>query len=80
MTKQPTSREETLAMLESAALESESNERIAESSFDARYAAAENDGALAHVTTTPEFHEWMAARAQTDAAWGRWAQLVDGMS
>ena len=29
-------------------------------------------------TRSPEFTEWMAARARTDEAWGRWAMAMDG--
>ena len=31
------------------------------------------------VTKSPEFHEWMAARARTDDAWGRWALAMDAV-
>jgi hypothetical protein len=68
--------EQDLALLESAALRSESLEHIAEKSFDDTYAIAERSGSVAGVTTTPEFHRWMAARADTDAAWGRWAECM----
>jgi hypothetical protein len=68
--------EEHLAMLESAALESETRELIAEKCFDDRHAAAERDGSLDSVTASPEFREWMAARAVTDSAWGRWAEFM----
>jgi hypothetical protein len=67
------SREHDLALLESAALRTESLEHMAEKCFDEVYCAAERDGSVAHVTTTPEFRQWMAARAATDAAWGQWA-------
>jgi hypothetical protein len=65
------------AALESAAMQTESRERIAEERFDAAYARAEERGTVASVTTTAEFGEWMSARAETDAAWGRWAQAMD---
>lgn len=29
------------------------------------------------VTRSHEFKEWMAARAKTDEAWGRWAMAMD---
>jgi hypothetical protein len=29
------------------------------------------------VTRSSEFKEWMAARAKTDEAWGRWAMAMD---
>jgi len=62
-----------LAILESAALQSESLERMAERRFDDSYEQAEASGSVEHVKATREFREWMAARAETDAAWGRWA-------
>lgn len=68
--------EQELQALEAAALDSEAHERIAEQSFDTTYAAAEKNGSTARVTATPEFREWMAARALTDDAWGRWAEFV----
>lgn len=67
------SREQDLALLERAALRTESMEHVAEKRFDDVYGAAERNGSVAEVTATPEFREWMAARAETDAAWGRWA-------
>ena len=69
------SREQDLALLESAALQTESMERVAEKCFDDTYDAAEKSGSVAGVTATHEFGQWMAARAETDAAWGRWAQV-----
>ena len=69
------STEQDLALLESAALMTESMELIAEKSFDETYEAAEQNGSVAGVTATHEFGQWMAARAETDAAWGRWAEL-----
>ncbi|HTH80678.1 MAG TPA: hypothetical protein VL593_17025 [Ramlibacter sp.] len=74
--------EQDLALLESAALQTESLEQIAEKIFDDSYDAAERNGCVATVTTTPEFQSWMAARAETDAAWGRWAEFmhkIDGI-
>ena len=68
--------QEDLALLESAALRIESVEHIAEKDFDDTYELAERGGSVAAVTTTPEFQRWMAARAETDAAWGRWAEFM----
>ncbi|HYE39732.1 MAG TPA: hypothetical protein VEB23_07360 [Ramlibacter sp.] len=31
------------------------------------------------VTRCDEFREWMAARAKTDEAWGRWAMAMDAV-
>jgi hypothetical protein len=30
-------------------------------------------------THSPEFRDWMAARARTDEAWGRWALAMDAL-
>ena len=68
---------EELALLESAALRSETSEEHAEKCFDTVYELAESTGSVAALTATPEFARWMAARAETDAAWGRWAQCMD---
>jgi hypothetical protein len=65
------------AALESAAMQTESREQVAEQRFDAAYAEAEHRGTVASVTTTAEFGAWMSARAETDAAWGRWAESMD---
>ena len=72
------SREDRAALMASAALEVEAAERIAEKHFDAVYEAAERSGKVADVTGTAEFRAWMDARAATDAAWGQWAQCMDG--
>jgi hypothetical protein len=68
---------EALATAEAAALEMETMELGAESRFDEVFAAAEQAGTTDTVTQTQEFADWMAARADTDAAWGRWAQVRD---
>lgn len=68
--------EKELALLETAALSTEAVERTAESRLDAAFEAAEQSGSLASLTGTAEFREWMAARANTDAAWGRWAEIM----
>lgn len=65
-----------LERVEAAALRIEELERVAEERFDAAHARAEaaNDPRLA--LETPEFARWMQARAETDEAWGRWAQVM----
>jgi hypothetical protein len=68
---------EELALLEAAALRSETSEEHAEKCFDSVYGIAESTGSVAALTATPEFARWMAARAETDAAWGRWAECMD---
>lgn len=52
-------------------------EAVAESRFDEVHARAQAAGDLAQLRSTGEFHEWMAARQATDAAWGTWSQVMD---
>lgn len=66
-----------LAMVEKAALQAESQEQAAERRFDEIHAAAEASGDAEAALQTSEFESWMAARAVTDAAWGRWSQVMD---
>lgn len=68
------------AALESAAMQNESRERIAEERFDAAYARAKASGTVDQVTATVEFGQWMSARAETDEAWGRWAEAMNDAS
>lgn len=68
---------EELAQVEAAALRVEALEQEAEKRFEMarQEAVARGDGDA--VVRTPEFSAWMAARHETDAAWGRWAQVMD---
>ncbi|WBY02802.1 hypothetical protein PE066_04490 [Ramlibacter tataouinensis] len=68
---------EELAMVEAAALRIESLEHAAERRFDEVHAAAVAQGSAEQALETSEFAAWMAARADTDAAWGRWSQVMD---
>lgn len=68
---------EELAQVEAAALQIEALERDAEKRFDMVHAEATARGAAEQTVETPEFAAWIAARAETDAAWGRWAQVMD---
>ena len=68
---------EELAMVEAAALRAESLEQAAEHRFDEVHAAAEANGAVEAALETTEFSSWLSARADTDAAWGRWSQVMD---
>ena len=68
---------EELAQVEAAALRAEAREREAEMRFDTVHAEADARGAADKTLDTPEFAAWIAARAETDAAWGRWAQVMD---
>lgn len=72
-----TFRTEELAQVEAAALRIEALEREAEERFDVVYAQASDRGDAELSQKTPEFAAWIAARAATDAAWGRWAQVMD---
>jgi hypothetical protein len=47
------------------------------SSFHSATAALGLRGGAECSLKTPEFAAWIAARAETDAAWGRWAQVMD---
>ena len=68
---------EELALVESAALRMEGLEAAAEQRFDNVHAAAEARGDAGLARQSPELREWLAAREDTDAAWGRWAQVMD---
>lgn len=71
-----TSWKHELEQVEAAALRIEELERVAEGRFDAAHARAEAANDPKAALDTPEFADWMAARAQTDEAWGRWAQVM----
>lgn len=68
---------EELELTEAAAIRIQSMEATAESHFDRVFDAAKAQGDTAVALTTDEFKNWMQARADTDAAWGRWAQVMD---
>ena len=65
------------AAVERAALRIEQAEAEAYARFEKAKDTARRAGDPEGVVRTPEFHAWMAARADTDAAWGRWALLMD---
>ena len=67
---------EELELVEAAALRIEALELKAESEFDRVSAAAREQGDPALALKTPEFEAWMAARVDSDAAWGRWFQVM----
>jgi hypothetical protein len=69
--------EQEIALVERAALRIEQIEADALTRFARVRDAAHRSGDLDGVVRTPEFQAWMAARAETDAAWGRWAQVMD---
>jgi hypothetical protein len=66
--------EQELALVERAALRIEAMEAVAEQRVDAAFAEAEVSGCDPRKTL--EFEQWLAARADTDAAWGRWAEVM----
>jgi hypothetical protein len=63
---------EELELVETAALRTEALELKAEHDFDRISAAAQAKGDPTLALKTPEFDAWMAARRETDTAWGRW--------
>jgi len=68
---------EELELTEAAAIRIQSLETTAEEHFNRVFDAAQAKGDSAVALETNEFKEWMQARADTDAAWGRWAQVMD---
>ncbi|HYF41200.1 MAG TPA: hypothetical protein VEA35_02015 [Ramlibacter sp.] len=62
---------------EAAAVHTQEAEHAAERRFDAVHARAQAAGAAQQALASPEFHEWMAARRASDAAWGAWAVAMD---
>lgn len=66
-----------VAAAEAAAQQKEAAEELAHARFHAVRAEIEAAGDSADVTRTPEFKEWMAARHDTDEAWGQWAMAMD---
>jgi hypothetical protein len=65
------------ATAEVEALAIQEAEDRAEHRFDQVHASLEAAGRVQEATDSPEFHDWMSARARTDAAWGRWAMAMD---
>ena len=68
---------EAIAAAEAAAEQKQAAEEVAQARFEAARTAIEAEGRAAHVTETPEFGEWMAARRASDEAWGAWAMVMD---
>ena len=68
---------EELARTEAAAIRIEKIEAEAEQHFDRVFDSAQAKGDTAAALKTDEFSRWLGARADTDAAWGRWAQVMD---
>jgi regulator of protease activity HflC (stomatin/prohibitin superfamily) len=68
---------EEITAAEAAAEQKQAAEREAEGRFDAVHAQAQAAGAVSDALKSPEFHDWMAARHATDAAWGTWSVVMD---
>lgn len=66
-----------IAAAEAAAQQKQAAEEIAQARFQAVRAEIEAAGRGAEITATPEFREWIAARHESDAAWGAWAMTMD---
>lgn len=66
-----------VAAAEAAAQQKQAAEEIAQERFHATRAEFEAAGRGEQVTSTPQFREWMAARHESDAAWGAWAMVMD---
>lgn len=67
---------EELDLVEAAALRIEALELKAESDFDRVSEVAQAKGEPSLALKTPEFAAWMAARSDSDAAWGRWFEVM----
>lgn len=65
---------EQVAAAEAVAQQKQAAEALAESRFDAVHAQPQEGR---KPTDTEEFHAWMNARRETDAAWGAWAVVMD---
>ncbi len=68
---------EEITAAETVAEQKQAAEREAEDRFDAVHARAHAAGEVGAALQTPEFHDWMAARHATDAAWGNWSVVMD---
>lgn len=68
---------EEITAAETAAEQKQAAEREAEGRFDEVHARAHAAGNVGEALKSPEFHDWMAARHATDAAWGRWSVVMD---
>ena len=69
-----------IALASAEAERFEAQEAKAEEKFDAAHAHADAAGEPQQALKTKEFSEWIESRKATDAAWGGWAQLMDGKS
>jgi hypothetical protein len=68
---------EELALVEAAAQRIQAQEEAAERMFIEARTRAEAAGQPERAVKTPEFASWIAARHDTDAAWGRWSEVMN---
>jgi hypothetical protein len=68
---------EELALVEAAAVRIQGIETVAGQRFDhAMAAGGQQAPAGQHALPSMELSDWLAARRDTDAAWGRWADVM----
>lgn len=67
---------EQVEQAEAAALKIEALELKAEREFDRVSGNAKAQGEPPLALKTPEFEAWMAARRNSDTAWGHWYQVM----
>lgn len=67
--------QEELALVEAAALRIQGLEQAAGRRFDEAFARAQQAGTAK--APALELGDWLAARRDTDAAWGRWAEVMN---
>lgn len=70
-------RETDIERAEMDALALQDDEERAAEKFEAVRLRLAAGNQADEVTQTAEFRDWMAARARTDEAWGRWAMAKD---
>jgi hypothetical protein len=69
--------EQRLEAAEAGAQQREAAEQQAEERFKALEADARERGDVEAALRSEEFHSWMEKRRETDAAWGKWATVMD---
>lgn len=68
---------EELALVEAAAVRIQGIEVVAGQRFDrAMLAGGQQAAEGGHALPSQELSDWLAARRDTDAAWGRWAEVM----
>ena len=69
--------DERLKAAEEGAVRLEALEGVAEERFKALHTEAQAQGNAEEALASDEFRSWMATRHATDAAWCKWATLMD---